>query len=44
MSLKLFSAIEPQYTGYKRTEAALQTYLTLASQDHDAPLPGVKKT
>lgn len=39
---EVFSTIEPQYTGYKRTEAALQTYLALASQDHDAPLPDVK--
>lgn len=28
---ELLNAIEPQYTGYKRTEAALQTYLDLAS-------------
>ena len=41
---ELFNTIEPQYTGYKRTEAVLQTYLTLASQDHGAPLPGMKKS
>ena len=41
---ELFNAVEPQYTGYKRTEAVLQTYLRLASQDHGAPLPGVKKS
>ncbi len=39
---EIFSALEPQYTGYKRTEVVLQTYLALASQDHDAPLPDVK--
>jgi murein L,D-transpeptidase YcbB/YkuD len=38
---EVLNAIEPQYTGYKRTEAALQTYLDLASQDHNAPLPSV---
>jgi murein L,D-transpeptidase YcbB/YkuD len=41
---ELFDAVEPQYAGYKRTEAVLQTYLTLASQDHGAPLPGIKKS
>ncbi len=39
---EVLGTIEPQYTGYKRTEAALQTYLALASQDTDAPLPDVK--
>ncbi len=39
---EVLSTVEPQYTGYKRTEVALQTYLSLASQDHDAPLPDVK--
>ena len=38
---EVLSTVEPQYTGYKRTEAVLQTYLALASQDHDAPLPDV---
>jgi murein L,D-transpeptidase YcbB/YkuD len=33
------SKAEPQYLGYQRTEAALQTYLTLAAQDHSEPLP-----
>jgi murein L,D-transpeptidase YcbB/YkuD len=41
---ELLNAIEPQYTGYKRTEAALQTYLDLASQDHSAPLPSVNRS
>jgi murein L,D-transpeptidase YcbB/YkuD len=40
---ELFNAIEPQYTGYKRTEAALQTYLALASQNLGGPLPGIQK-
>jgi murein L,D-transpeptidase YcbB/YkuD len=40
---EIFNAVEPQYTGYKRTEAALQTYLALASQDHGAPLPSIKE-
>lgn len=39
---EVLGTVEPQYTGYKRTEAALQTYLVLASQDHDAPLPDVE--
>ena len=39
-----FNAVEPQYTGYKRTEAALQTYLALASQSPGAPLPGIKES
>jgi murein L,D-transpeptidase YcbB/YkuD len=39
-----FNAVEPQYTGHKRTEAALQAYRALASQDHGAPLPGVKES
>ena len=38
---EILSTVEPQYTGYKRTEAVLQTYLALASQDQDAPLPDV---
>ncbi len=38
---EILGAVEPQYTGYKRTEVVLQTYLALASQDHDAPLPDV---
>jgi len=41
---ELLNAIEPQYTGYKRTEAALQTYLGLASQDHSAQLPSVNRS
>jgi murein L,D-transpeptidase YcbB/YkuD len=41
---EILSTIEPQYTGYKRTEVALQTYLALASQDHYAPLPDVEKS
>ena len=31
--------VEPQYLGYQRTEAALQTYLTLAAKDRTQPLP-----
>jgi murein L,D-transpeptidase YcbB/YkuD len=39
---EIFNAVEPQYTGYKRTEATLQTYLDLASNDHSTPLPDIK--
>jgi len=41
---EIFSVVEPQYTGYKRTVAALQTYLALASQDHGVPLPAVTRS
>jgi murein L,D-transpeptidase YcbB/YkuD len=41
---KILSELEPQYNGYKRTEAALQTYLVLEARDHTEALPGVKKT
>lgn len=40
----VLSKVEPQYLGYQRTEAALHTYLTLASQDHSNPLPDPKQT
>ena len=36
--------VEPQYLGYKRTETALQTYLTLATQDQGVPLPDPRQT
>jgi murein L,D-transpeptidase YcbB/YkuD len=36
--------VEPPYLGYRRTEAALATYLALAAQDHSTPLPDVAKT
>jgi len=36
---EVLNEVEPQYLGYKRTETALQTYLTLAAQDHSQPLP-----
>jgi murein L,D-transpeptidase YcbB/YkuD len=36
--------VEPPYFGYRRTEAALATYLALAAQDHGLPLPEVLKT
>jgi murein L,D-transpeptidase YcbB/YkuD len=38
---EILNTVEPQYTGYKRTEAVLQTYLAFAAQDHEAPLPDV---
>jgi L,D-transpeptidase YcbB len=41
---EVLSEVEPPYYFYQRTEAALQTYLKLAGQDHDAPLPEVQKT
>ena len=41
---EIFGTLEPQYTGYKRTVAALQTYLALASQDHSAPLLAVTRS
>ncbi len=41
---EVLSEAEPQYLGYKRTEIALQTYLSLASQDHSEPLPEPPKT
>jgi murein L,D-transpeptidase YcbB/YkuD len=40
----VLSEVEPQYLGYQRTETALHTYLTLASQDHSNPLPDPKQT
>jgi L,D-transpeptidase YcbB len=36
--------VEPPYQGYRRTEAALATYLALEAQDHSTPLPEVVKT
>ncbi len=41
---QVLNAVEPPYFGYQRNEAALQTYLALADQDHSAPLPEVQKT
>lgn len=41
---EVLNEVEPQYLGYKRTEAALQTYLVLASQDRSEPLPDVQRT
>jgi L,D-transpeptidase YcbB len=38
------NGVEPPYYGYRRNEAALQTYLALAGQDHSASLPEVQKT
>jgi murein L,D-transpeptidase YcbB/YkuD len=40
----ILRAVEPHYTGYKRTESALQSYMSLASQEHSAPLPASKKS
>jgi murein L,D-transpeptidase YcbB/YkuD len=40
----ILRAVEPHYTGYKRTESALQCYMSLASQEHSAPLPASKKS
>ncbi len=36
--------VEPQHLGYKRTETALQTYLTLAAQDQGVQLPDPRQT
>jgi len=41
---QVLNEIEPQYLGYKRAEAVLQTYQVLASQDHSEPLPDVQRT
>jgi murein L,D-transpeptidase YcbB/YkuD len=41
---EVLNAVEPQYYGYQRTEAALLNYLALADQDHSSPLPAVEKT
>jgi L,D-transpeptidase YcbB len=41
---EVLNEAEPTYYAYRRTEAALQTYLALADQDHAAPLPEVQKT
>jgi murein L,D-transpeptidase YcbB/YkuD len=40
----VLNKVEPQYLGYQRTGTALQTYLSLAAQDHSQPLPDVPKT
>jgi murein L,D-transpeptidase YcbB/YkuD len=37
------NALEPQYYGYQRAEAALQTYLSLAAKDVRALLPVAEK-
>ncbi len=34
---------EPQYSGYQRTEAALQRYMTLEMEDTGVPLPGAPR-
>ncbi len=41
---QVLNEVEPPYYAYQRTEAALQTYLALAAQDHSVPLPEVQKT
>jgi murein L,D-transpeptidase YcbB/YkuD len=41
---RILNEVEPPYYAYQRTEAALQTYLALAAQDHSVPLPEVQKT
>lgn len=41
---EVLDTVEPPYLGYLRTETGLQTYLALADQDHEAPLPEVQKT
>ena len=40
---EVLSEVEPQLLFYKRTEAALQTYLNLAAQEKLVPLPDVAK-
>ncbi len=39
----LLNSIEPGYSAYKRTEAALQAYLSFAAKDPQVPLPAVHK-
>ena len=39
----ILNQVEPQYLGYKRTETALQTYLSLAAQDQSTTLPDVQR-
>jgi murein L,D-transpeptidase YcbB/YkuD len=41
---QVLNEVEPQYLGYKRTEAVLQTYQVLASQEHSEPLPDGQRT
>ena len=41
---EVLNQVEPPYFFYRRTEAALDHYLQLADQGHDAPLPEVQKT
>jgi L,D-transpeptidase YcbB len=41
---QVLNEVEPPYYAYQRTEAALQTYLALAAQNHSLPLPEVPKT
>jgi L,D-transpeptidase YcbB len=41
---EVLNEVEPPYYGYRRTEAALVTYIALAAQDHSPPLPAVLKT
>ena len=40
----VLTGIEPQYEGYRRTEAALGRYLELARKGDGPRVPGVKKT
>ncbi len=39
----LLNGIEPDYSAYRRTEAALQAYLSFAAKDQQGPLPLVTK-
>ena len=41
---EVLNQVEPPYFFCQRTEAALDHYLQLADQEHDAPLPEVQKT
>ncbi|MDR3724296.1 MAG: L,D-transpeptidase family protein [Terracidiphilus sp.] len=36
-------AVEPQYLGYQRAEAALETYIALAANDRNEPLPDLQQ-
>jgi L,D-transpeptidase YcbB len=40
----LLNEVEPSYSAYKRTEAALQTYLALVAQGQNRPLPNMQAT
>ena len=40
----VLAGVEPPYSGYRRTEAALQHYIQLAAEGDSPPVPGVQKS